>query len=113
MLFEGSRYTFCEGREDSAGRQFLTPRVPYRYRDLPDNVRHVARQGDTWWGLAARYFAGARRPAGYWWAIADFQPVPVTDPTVALVAGQVVVVPSLRTLREEILGEKRRTDHGV
>jgi nucleoid-associated protein YgaU len=111
-IFEGSRYSFVEGRKDSAGRLFLTDREPYRFVALADNIVHVVAQGDTLWGIAGRYYEGIARPAGYWWAIADFQPNPIHDPTIALVAGSVIIVPSLRTLLEDVIGEKRRTELG-
>jgi LysM domain len=107
---EGSRHTFVEGRYDADGRLFLTARTPYRFRALPDNQVHVVAQSDTLWGIAGRYFQGLERPAGYWWAIGDYQPNPIFDPTIALVPGSVIIVPSLRTLAESILGETRRDE---
>ena len=65
-------------------------------------------QGDTLWALAARYYAALDRPSGLWWAIADFQPEPVFDPTLALVLGRVMIVPSVRTVLSRILSETRR-----
>lgn len=107
-IFQGSRNTFVEGRTDDAGRLYLTDREPYRFRALPDNQVHVVTQGDTLFAIAGRYFQPLERPAGYWWAIADFQPNPIHDPTIQLVQSSVVIVPSIRTLLEEILGERRR-----
>lgn len=103
-----SRHRFSLGVVDASGRAYLTDRTPYGYRDLPDNREHVVREGDTLWGLAALYFSGVERPAGLWWVIADFQPDPVVDPTVALVPGSIVVVPSLATLQTRVLAEARR-----
>lgn len=107
-VYQGSRHSFVEGRIDSRGRTFLTLRVPFRFRALPDNVVHVVADGDTLYTIAGRYFQPLERPAGYWWAIADFQPHPIHDPTIALVSGSVIVVPSIRTLVTEILNEARR-----
>ncbi len=107
-LYEGSRYTFVEGRFDDEEHFFLTDRVPYSFEALRDNVVHIVEEGDTLFTLAGRYFQPLTRPAGYWWVIADFQPHPIHDPTIALVAGSVIIVPSVRTLREKILSEKRR-----
>lgn len=106
-VHEGSRHTHVEGRVDTAGRAYLTDRVPYRFRALADNTTHVVVQGDTLWSLAGRYFQPLTRPAGYWWAIADFQPNPIHDPTIQLVPGSIVIVPSVRTLLEEVLGDRR------
>lgn len=109
-VHQGSRHSFVEGRVDAEGRTFLTDRIPYGFRALPDNRVHIVSEGDTLFTLAGRYFQPLTRPAGYWWAIADFQPHPIHDPTIALVAGSVIVVPSVRTLVEFILNERRRAE---
>ena len=105
-----SRYTFCQALLDDDERLFLSDREPYRFRALPDNRQHVVKEGETLFSLAGRYFAPLPRPAGLWWIIADFQPDPVLDPTLALGVGSVVVVPSTRTVVEEIFSEKRRQE---
>lgn len=102
-----SRHIYSRGRSDSAGRTFLTERVPYRYRDFADNERHTVSQGDTLFSLAAYYFAGSESPSLLWWIIADFQPNPIIDPTIALQPGQVLVIPSLRTVIEEVFSDAR------
>ena len=107
-VHQGSRHSFVEGRIDRGGRTFLTLRVPFRFRALGDNRVHVVAEGDTLYTIAGRYFQPLDRPAGYWWALADFQPHPIHDPTIALVAGSVVIVPSVRTLIGDILSEARR-----
>jgi Tfp pilus assembly protein FimV len=109
-IYPHSRYSFVEGRVDADGRSFLTDRVPFRYRAFSDNRRHIVSQGDTLWSLAGRYFAPLERPSGLWWAIADFQPQPIHDPTIQLIAGATLVIPSVRTVTEEILGERRRAE---
>lgn len=103
-----SRHRFSVGTADADDAMFLTERPVYGYRELPDNRQHLVVEGDTLFTLAGRYFAGMPRPAGFWWAIADFQPTPVQDPTLTLRVGSVVVIPSLRTLQMEILNERRR-----
>jgi len=103
-----SRHRFSRGLKDDEGREYLTDRLVYGYRDLPDNVPHEVREGDTLWGLAARYFVGVENAALFWWVIADFQPEPISDPTLALVPGEVVVVPSVATLLTRILVENRK-----
>lgn len=105
-----SRYTFSSGILDESERLFLTDREPYRFRPLPDNRQHVVKEGDTLFSLAGRYFAPLPRPAGLWWIIADFQPDPIHDPTIALEVGRVLVVPSVRTVVEEVFSEKRRLE---
>ncbi len=93
---------------DEGGLRYLSERVPYGYRDFTDNTQHVVTTGDTLFNLAGRYFRGLPRPAGLWWVIADFQPAPVHDPTIRLIEGSIVVVPSLRVLQTEVFNERRR-----
>lgn len=103
-----SRHTFCAAVKDDAGRLFLTERVPYGYRKLADTRTHVVVQGDTLWTLAGRYFEPLERASGFWWAIADFQPDPIFDPTLTLTVGRVLYIPSVRTLLDRMLGEAQR-----
>lgn len=106
-----SRHMFCIGQTID-GILELSERVPFTYRELADNRRPRVREGDTWHVLAARYFVGRVRAAGYWWAICDFQSDgPVVDPTIPPEVGSRVDVPSLLTLTQLILGERRRRDH--
>lgn len=106
----GSRYLFCRGTQDDAGRWMLTEREPYRYREHPDNRVHLASEGDTWFSLAGHYFAPLPRACGYWWAICDFQPDPVVDPSLLLAPGTRVLIPSVRVLTDVILSEARRRE---
>lgn len=106
-----SRHLFCEGYIDVDGATALTPREPFRFRDLADNRVHTVFEGDTLWTIAGTYFADLARPSGYWWAIADFQPQPIVDPTIALEPGTEIVIPSSRVLLTSILGEQRRRVH--
>lgn len=106
-----SRYLFTSGVVETGGT-FLSERVPFRYRDLSDNRVHIAKAGDTWDSLAGEYFAGLPRASGFWWAIAEFQPAPVVDPTLQIQPGTRVIIPSTRVLTTVILGERRRREHG-
>jgi len=103
-----SRYMFTRAVTDDAGRLYLTEREPYAFRAFGDNGQHVVKEGDSLFSLAARYFKGFDRPAGLWWILADFQPDPIHDPTIALAPGRVLVIPSMRTVQEEIFSERRR-----
>ncbi len=108
----GSRHSFTLGVHDPDGRLHLTEREPYRVRAHTDNRVHVVVQGDTLWDLAGRYFAPLPRACGFWWAIADFQPDPIVDPTLALEPGRRLVIPSLRVLTDVVLGEAGRRTRG-
>ena len=108
----GSRYGFTHGVRDGDGVLFLTDREPYRYRPHGDNRLHLVVGGDTLWGLAGSYFAPLPRACGYWWAIADFQPDPIVDPTIVLEPGRRLVIPSVRVLTDVILAGAGQTEVG-
>lgn len=108
----GSRHGFTVGVLDDAGARYLTEREPYRFRPFADNRSHRVVAGETLFDLAGRYFAPLPRACGFWWAIADFQPDAVVDPTLALEEGRILVIPSTRVLTDVILGEARRREHG-
>ncbi len=103
-----SRFTFCTALKDVDGTLFLTDPEPFGYQPFTDNRLHVVKEGESLFTLAGRYFAPLPRPAGLWWVLADFQPEPILDPTLALTPGTTLVVPSLRTVQEEIFNERRR-----
>lgn len=105
----GSRNMSTRGVLDAEGRRFLTEREPFRFRELPDTREHVVVQGDTLFTLAGRHFAPLPRACGFWWAIADFQPDPVFDPTLELELGRRVFIPSVRVLTDVILGPGARS----
>jgi nucleoid-associated protein YgaU len=103
-----SRYSFCSASKDDAGRLVLSERVPFRFRVLSDTVQYTCKEGDSLYVLAHRAYKGLPRPSGLWWIIADFQPDPIFDPTVVLTPGQVLFIPSLRTVQELVFAESRR-----
>lgn len=104
-----SRYRFSQLVRDPEGRTHLTEPEPFRYRPLTDNFAHVVEEGDDLWTVAGQYY-GATVLGGetLWWVVAHFQPEPILDPTLALVPGSTLVLPSVRTVLEEILSETRR-----
>ena len=89
---------------------YLTDRIPFRFVDFADNTFHTVIEYDSLYHLAARYFKGIDRPAGLWWVIADFQPQPIHDPTIKLLPGSTLIIPSLRTVTEIIFSGRRRQD---
>jgi hypothetical protein len=106
----GSRHAFTRGARADDGRLFLTEREPYTFHAHPDTRTHLVTQGETLFELAGQYFAPLPRACGFWWAIADFQPDPIIDPTLQLDVGRQLLIPSLRVLTDVILGEQRRRD---
>ena len=106
----GSRHSFASGVRDEAGRLFLTEREPYGFHVHSDTRTHVVAQGESLFDLAGRYFAPLPRACGFWWALADFQPDPIIDPTLELDVGRRLLIPSVRVLTDVILSERRRRD---
>jgi len=98
---------FTAAFRDAESRLVLSDREPYRYRNLRDNRVHVVIDGDTLQHLAARYFKGVPNACRLWWVIADFQPTPIFDPTLALQAGTTLIVPSTRTVLEKLFNPAR------
>ncbi len=105
-----SRHLLTTALTDNSERVFLSERVPFRFIELPDNRKHTVKEGDDLFNIAGRYFAPLNRPAGFFWAVADFQPDPIIDPTLKITFGRILFVPSIRTLVESILSEDRRED---
>ena len=111
MIVGNSRYQYCLARRDQNGKLVLDEREPVRFTRNRDNVYHKVVEGDTLWGLANRYFREYPRPAGLWWVIAEFQPQPILDPTIRLIPGAVVVIPSLRHVKTVVFSEEQRRYH--
>ncbi len=103
----GSRYSFCDALTDALGCRYLTDREPYGYVAHPDNREHMVVLGDSLFSLAGQYFAPLPRACGYWWAIADFQPDPIVDPTLELTVGSTLVIMSMRVLTDIVLADPR------
>lgn len=108
----GSRYSYTFGVRDEFGRLYSTDREPYRFYPHTDNRIHRVVEGNSLWGLAGTYFAPLPRACGYWWAIADYQPDPIIDPTLTLEPGRTLVIPSLRVLTDIILSETHLREGG-
>jgi nucleoid-associated protein YgaU len=109
-----SRHIFSLGVKDDAtpSQLELTEREPYLFKAFSDNRQHTVQEGDTLWTLAARYLSPIEGAANLWWIIADFQPDPIHDPTIALTPGSVLVIPSVRTVIESVFSENRRLEAG-
>lgn len=102
-----SRDRYCVGLTDEDGNLYLSTPEPFRYQDRPDNIPHVVVEGETWESIAAAEYGRE----DLWWVGPDYQPEPVHDPTIALVGGSVLILPSWRVVFEEVLSEERREAH--
>jgi len=104
MYGQNSRYKHSDVYKrdvDSAIYLDLRPRIDYLGGH--DEILHRVVAGDTLQTLAMRYYTGLPYPAGLWWAIADFQPEPMNDPTVALEPGTWIVIPSPDLVQQWLL----------
>jgi len=105
---QNSRYRFCTVLGGNGATSYLDEREPFRFRDEPDNRFHTARDGDTWWGLAWKFFAGFPNKALLWWLLCEFQPEAVVDPTIRIEAGRIVAIPSERLIRTQVFSRDNR-----
>ena len=105
-----SRYLFCWGLPDVDERVGLSEREPFGFQDLPDNRYYTVAAGDTIFSIAERAFPSFPHACGLFWVIADFQPEPITDATIALSVGTELVIPSEETVRTLVFDESRRSD---
>lgn len=105
-----SRHIFTKTVTDEVGALVLTRPEPFRFVELPDNRQHVSARGDTVYTLAGQFFRviDPDRACGLFWIIMDFQPDPIHDPTIKLLEGRVLVIPSVRTVIERVFDERRR-----
>lgn len=110
-IFPESRYRYNRSYTDATGSPYLDEREPFRYRAQADNIHHISQEGDTWWGLAQRYYSGFERASGLWWVICEYQPQPIVDPTLTIPAGSTVVIPSARLVRLDVFSDARRAAH--
>ena len=118
-----SRYRLCDGLFDADGMLYLSMPEPFVYRELPDTLEYTVKEGDTLFTIASRAYETLKSAPGLirkgvgnlYWVIADFQPDPrpdaCFDPTLRLIAGTKLFVPSARVVQEQILSEARRIEY--
>ena len=100
------RYLFCIETTDANGNLILSKRVPYRYKELGDNIIHTSLEGESIQDIAQIFYGklyGQRESRNMFWIICDFQPQPILDCTLTMEAGQKIIVPSPTTVDVFIL----------
>ncbi len=108
-----NRYLFCIDHEDVNGNLALSRRVPYRFRELPDNRVHIGVEGQSIHDIAQIFYGGTygeRRSRDMFWIICDFQPQPILDCTLTVKAGQHIIVPSPTTIEAYISDPEREPE---
>lgn len=92
-----SRYRFTRSMVDDISVKetiYTQTREPIEFEDDVENTTYVIRAGDTLQTIANKFFVGFPNPPSMWWIIAEFQIVPIKDPTLRLVPGSVLTIPS-------------------
>lgn len=91
----------------TSGLVFTATRPKFHYTGDTGEIPYVVEAGDSLATLAARYFGGMglSLPSLLYWAIADFQPEPLLDPTIDLTPGTIVYIPSAATLQAWLMRE--------
>lgn len=99
MFKDDSRYNLADLYKDASNRSYTALRSRIFFDDIDGVFPHVVEDGDTLWSLADFYYEGsAETDTNYWWAIADFQPEPINDPTIKLSPGQILLIPPLELI---------------
>lgn len=82
--------------DDISAREttYVGTREPIEFEDDSENTSYVVRAGDTLQTIANKFFGGFPDPPSMWWIIAEFQPVPIKDPTLRLKPGSILTIPS-------------------
>ena len=104
MITEFSRYRLAEliRTDDNYIRTSLRRRLEFSAGE--DDIPHAVVVGDTLRSLAAQYFTEEFGGSDLWWAIADYQPDVINDPTIVLNGGDIIVIPSPVFIQDVILG---------
>jgi hypothetical protein len=104
------RYDLCW--EVKEGNKFITlDRSPWNFQKFEDTTIHICKGGEMIWEIAAQYYKDIfERPSMWYWIIADFQPSPILDATLAMQQGQKVYIPSERVIRLFILDPDRNPE---
>jgi len=110
-LHAESRYLQAPIIRSDDGVIYFGLRYKGEYYGGRDEAMHRIVAGDTLQNLAARYYRGAfNNAAAKWWGIADLQPDPIIDPTIALTPGRFLVIPSSGDIEGVTQGELEGTE---
>jgi hypothetical protein len=91
-------------------RRLLAYRFPFPYVDHPRNSVYEVAYGDSLATIAFKVYPDLGdsyaefSTSRLYWAIADFQPIPIIDPFVQLQEGQRLIIPAFELLRNQIIG---------
>jgi nucleoid-associated protein YgaU len=104
MISSYSRYRWSEQFQDEDNRSILSLRSTLDFAAYPGSMVHITEEHDTLESIAERYYEGMGEAAMLWWAIADFQPEPILDPTLRLTPGTKLLIPSAAVVQSFLLG---------
>lgn len=97
------RHALITEKEDGTIIYQLPERLPFIETD--DIRVHTVQQEERLYDLAIMYYGKTRTtPWIYWEVIANFQPVPIIDPSVPLPEGSEIYIPSDSYIEEVALG---------
>lgn len=97
MIHASSRYARGLVVKSSDGRQVVLPRRQIPRTNYPDNEVVTVIPGMTLFNLADKYGLGPEN----WWVLAEFNGI--TDALAPLKPGTILLIPSQRTLHEDVL----------
>jgi hypothetical protein len=97
MIFDDSRYQLAYEVKSTDDRTYYGWREEFAFSDAEGIIPHVVAKGDTLFSLAAQYYS-EEGDIALWWAIADFQPEPIIDPTIELTEGEVILIPPINSV---------------
>lgn len=86
------RHALAKTLDDGTIITALPERLPFEDRN--DTILHIANGRERLWDLAQRYYPNRTFNWDLWDVIMQFQPEPITDPSVPLPSGKEVFIPS-------------------
>lgn len=106
-----SRYDYCWNKATASGKLRKLPRGFFGFKKFSDTVEHQCLEGESLFNLAAFYYHDVfAYPSMLYWVIADFQPIPIIDSTIIFSAGDIVYIPSIKTINLQVLDPTREPE---